>query len=746
VRLKAKGISPISNAVTSESYQEKDLLWNGDEPVLTPCPHKVPLNIKELSSALEVDGLLAQALPGYEHRQEQLSMMQAVVQAFNNDAHLMVEAGTGTGKSIAYLLPSLLFSSQNGLPVVISTNTINLQEQLINKDIPDLLQTLEFGGQLKAVQVKGRTNYLCRRRLTVLETSDKLSDEEAKFVARIKIWLESTQSGDRTELNLNSREIPIWNKICAQAGDRLEAECPYQQRGSCFLHRARKSATNAHIIVVNHALLISDMISDAKILPEYNYLIIDEAHHLEEEATRQLGYQLTQWDIFDYLNRFQQEARGKTHTGILSQIDNCLRSYTMAISRKRQLQQLTESANKQLEKIRMLTYQFWDKLRDSIVSHASDYGEYDRQLRLTLATRTQAGWSGVENSWKGLNVAFKSLAEDLNRLYLSLEDMPQNTVSGHDYILSELSYLFRRNQELRNQIDSLVSNPERDNIYWLTLNEQGNTVNISSAPLSVSKFLEQYLFSAKNAVILTSATLSTEGTFEYIKERLGLEYINELILGAPFDYLQSAIAYLVHDIPKPGNAHYQQSIEKALIALCSASRGRTLVLFTSHSSLKATQGAIQTPLEEEGILVLGQGVNGSPKQLLATFRTNPRTVILGTASLWEGIDVVGEALSVLVIVRLPFNVPTEPVFAARSELFDDSFNQYSLPQAVLRFKQGFGRLIRSKTDRGAMAVLDSRLCSSQYGSAFLDSIPLCTVIKGSSSDLPTTVAGWLNVG
>ncbi|MFC2059376.1 exonuclease domain-containing protein, partial [Chloroflexota bacterium] len=301
VILKAEGAFSISRSVTGKGYENKVLSWDDSEHALTPSPRKILLDANKLSAILETDGLLAQALPGYERRQEQLTMMQAVAQAFNSDEHLMVEAGTGTGKSIAYLLPSLLFSSQNGLPVVISTNTINLQEQLINKDIPDLLRTLELGDQIKAVQVKGRTNYLCLRRLTALEASDSLSPEEARLIARIKIWLESTQTGDRAELNLNNNEISTWNKLCAQVGDRLEAECPYHQKGRCFLQRARRAATNAHIIVVNHALLLSDMINEAKILPEYGYLIIDEAHHLEEEATSQLGSQVTQWDLFDYL-------------------------------------------------------------------------------------------------------------------------------------------------------------------------------------------------------------------------------------------------------------------------------------------------------------------------------------------------------------------------------------------------------------------------------------------------------------
>ena len=251
------------------------------------------------------------------------------------------------------------------------------------------------------------------------------------------------------------------------------------------------------------------------------------------------------------------------------------------------------------------------------------------------------------------------------------------------------------------------------------------------------------LFSPKSCVVLTGATLSTEGSFDFMKERLGVEHANELLLGAPFDYEAATMVYLPNDLPDPTNPRYQQEFAKVLIDLCRVSRGRTLALFTSHASLRATQDAIQSPLEEEGILVLGHGVDGSPKQLQAAFKENPETVLLGASSFWEGIDVVGDTLSVLVIARLPFNVPTDPVFSARSELYDDPFNQYAVPQAAIRFKQGFGRLIRSKDDRGVVVIFDKRLQTRKYGSVFINSIPQCTVVRGPARELPARAARWL---
>ena len=749
LRFKTKTAFSDTRTLKAERSEEKKPLWETNaKQQLTPRAEKIPLDADNLSQILGADGPMAKVFPGYEHRTEQIRMTQAVAQALNDSEHLIVEAGTGTGKSVAYLLPSILFASQNSLPVVISTNTINLQEQLIGKDIPDLLQALEKEQEtiikdIRAVQVKGRANYLCLKRYESMRTSDRLSLDEAKLLARIRVWLLSTRSGDRAELNLGGGEFSLWNKLCAEFDERLESQCTHYQRETCYLFRARKAAESAHLIVVNHALLLSDMVADNKVLPPYNHLIVDEAHHLEEEATRQLGYQITQWDLFEYFNLFRQDVGGQRSTGLLAWLNDCFRGSNVALSRQRQVRQLAESLSENVNKARTAVSKFFDSLRDFIEGHASDQGEYDRNLLLTYSKRTQPGWSRVEIAWEDLSLVLSAIADDLDHLYTAMEDLAENKVSGYDYLMLEIASLLFRNKELSQRLDSLVSHPSPDNIYWLTTNMQNNSVGMYTAPLSVASLLEKSLFTSKDSVILTGATLSTEGNFAYIKSRLGLEYTNELLLGAPFDYPNAAMIYLPDDIPEPGSAGYQKAVEQTLINLCRACKGRTLVLFTSHSALRTTQTAIQAPLEEEGILVLAQGVDGSPKQLLTAFKANPQAVLLGTASLWEGIDVVGEALSVLVIARLPFSVPTEPIFSARCEMFDDPFNQYAIPLATIRFKQGFGRLIRSKTDRGAVVILDRRLQTKGYKSAFFDSIPQCTIVKGSSRDLPAAVIQWL---
>jgi predicted DnaQ family exonuclease/DinG family helicase len=716
---------------------------------LRPCPEKTPLDIEKLSAVFDHDGPLSRTFPDYERRPEQVHMMQAVAQAFNDGQRLIVEAGTGTGKSIAYLLPSISFALQNNAHVVISTNTINLQEQLMGKDIPDLVQALGSEhalDDLQAVQVKGRNNYLCLRRWNSLRRGEELSPAGLKLSARIRVWLTSTQSGDRAELNLSGEEIPIWNKVCAQVDDCWAGNCPYQRRDACFLFRARKAAEGAHIIVVNHALLLSDMVAGAKILPEYQYLVIDEAHHLEQEATKQLGSEITQRELLDYLSRIDRRVEGQYHAGFLSKLRERLALSKMIPLRRSHLEQLGENLRSRVNKARAQVSQFFDILGRFVWDYAEEQGEYDRQLRLTQNIRGKRAWSEVESAWDDLNSALKDIAYALNELYIGLEDLLESRLPDYDNLMSELFSLLGANEELQRRINSLVSHPESNDIYWLVLSGENKSLSLCTAPLKVAGILQKQLFSAKECVVLTGATLSTEKNFEYIKGCLGLDEADELILGSHFDYPGSALIYVLGNIPEPGEPGYQPRVEKAISEICGSSQGRTLVLFTSHAALRTTLAAIKVPLAAEGILVLGHGVDGSPKQLLEFFKIEPKAVLLGTSSFWEGVDVVGEALSILIIARLPFNVPTDPIFAARSELFSDPFNQYTLPQAALKFKQGFGRLIRSKNDRGIMVVLDSRVKRKSYGAFFLDSLPPCTVVTGSLLDLPRAVAVWLKGG
>ncbi|MCL0038631.1 exonuclease domain-containing protein [Dehalococcoidia bacterium] len=724
---------------------------------LTPSTQRVPLDVEELAGFFAGDGPLARTFPQtvpYEQRPEQVKMMRAVAEALNGGRHLIVEAGTGTGKSMAYLLPAAFYAYRNNIPVVISTNTINLQEQLVHKDIPDLVQAIgcqpvdsrqsaaRSGGLstidcLKVVQVKGRTNYLCLRRWDSLRKADGLALEVSQLLARIQVWLPATQTGDRSEINLDDKEQVLWSRVCAQGYDCLGRRCPYHQRGICFLHSARNAATGAHLIVTNHALLLSEMAAGTEILPEYSHLIIDEAHHLESVATDQLGTELRERDLFDHLDQIIHETQGQRF-GFLPQLEHFVRTTDMAPSRKDDLEQLNQSLNLGVARVHSCISEFFNGVSDLIQRYTESRGEYDLHLRLTSAIRSQPAWSDIEINCENLLLSLENIARILGKIHPAIDDL-----AIPETLKLETLSLVNANEELRHQISSLVFHPRDNTIHWLTLGRKSNMICLHSAPLHVGLLLQNSLYSDKDSLILTGATLSTEGNFRYLKERLSLEDTEELLLGSPFDYGRAALIYLVTDIPEPGREGYQSALARALVSLCRATGGRCLVLFTSHAALRATHAAIRAPLEEEDILVLGQGVDGSPQQLLSAFRSNPRTVILGAASFWEGVDVVGETLSVLVIVRLPFSVPTDPIFAARSETFDDPFNEYSLPQTAFRFKQGFGRLIRSKTDRGVMVVLDSRLSTRNYGSVFVNSLPQCRLERGPSRNLPKAVQDWL---
>ncbi len=705
---------------------------------LVAATARKPLDVKGLTQMLEMEGPLAKAFPGFEHRAEQVEMMQAMAQALNQGQRLIVEAGTGTGKSIAYLLPTIFFAMENGLPVVISTNTINLQEQLMGKDIPDLKQALKLEG-LRYCQLKGRNNYLCLRRWNLLRRSQNLSVEEVRFLLRTLVWLSRTKSGDRAELG--TRDAGPWNRVCAQGGGCLGAQCSYQQRGSCFLHRARREAEGTHLIVVNHALLLSDIASGSKVLPPYSHLIVDEAHHLEEEATEQWGLEVTERDLMGYLDLLSERVDG--HAGLLFQIGNHSTESSLSPSMERELREQAQAVHLMVEACRDRVLQFFDVLWQFVASHTEGQGDYERRLSLTAAARTQPGWRDVGLSWENLSLALENIASGLKRLYIMMEPLSDANILDYESLMVELSSSIQRSEELNRGINSIIAQQGEGNICWASLRERGDRLSLHAAPLHVGPILEDCLFSQRECVVLTSATLSIEGNFEYIKERLGLKEASELLLGSSFDYMSAAMVYIPQEIPQPDEPGYQQAVQQALMDVCHATQGRAMALFTSHAALRASHQAIAATLQGEGILVLGQGIDGTPKQLLETFKTHPKTVLLGTSSFWEGVDVVGEALSVLIMARLPFSVPNDPVFAARSQLFDDPFNQYAVPQAVLRFKQGFGRLIRTKSDRGVMVVLDRRIKSRFYGNAFLGSLPLCTVKSGPLRHLAGEVSTWL---
>ncbi|MGQ9682996.1 MAG: helicase C-terminal domain-containing protein [Anaerolineae bacterium] len=715
-----------------------------DEP-LRPAANLTPVNEDELAAMLAPGGLLARAFPGYEHRPQQVEMLRAVCRCLNLGGQLMVEAGTGTGKSLAYLLPAADYAVRNSRHVVISTNTINLQDQLYLKDIPDLQRLLPR--PFRATLLKGRGNYLCLRRLAQFRKSERLSADQVRVLAKILAWLPVTNTGDQAELMLrNNQEMEVWAQIGAEADNCLGERCPHRRGGTCFLARARARAEAAHIIVVNHALLLSDVAMDGRLLPEFRHLIVDEAHHLEERATESLGFAVGKRGFDQLLSALSLRLSGDRRGGLLADIEGALRRSQASPNDRMNLEELLASAHEAVDRLRSAAVLFFDALEAFAHDQmpASAESEYDMALRLTPGLRGQPTWSAVEMRWDDAARVLKKLLADLRRLAGRWADLAKANVPDYDEVSQNLATRIQRASETLQQLEAIVIKPEPSRIHWLTINARDGTVLLQAAPLEVGPLLKEGLFDRLETAVLTSATLRIGERFDYIRSRLGLEWAEELSVGSPFNYGSSTLVYLPSDIPEPGAAYYQRAVEQGLIDLCRATKGRTLVLFTSHTHLRTTHRAISPPLEQDGIAVYGQGLDGSRQQLLDSFRNTPRAVLLGTRSFWEGIDVVGEALSCLVIARLPFSVPTDPITAARAETFDEPFGQYQVPEAVLRFRQGFGRLIRSREDRGVVVVLDRRLQTKNYGQTFLQSLPECTVRRGPLRDLPAEAARWID--
>jgi predicted DnaQ family exonuclease/DinG family helicase len=699
------------------------------------------VDFADCRSLLSIGGAVQSALPGFEERAEQLRMMEAVAGALEDGRHLLVEAGTGTGKSLAYLIPALFAAAKTGEPVVVSTNTLNLQDQLFHQDIPLLQQCAPF--PFKAALLKGRRNYLCLRRWLALARLPELRPAEALLLMKVAIWLAETRTGDSSELNLSSAEAAIWSKVSAQAESCAVVKCPHFRRGACFVMRARREAEKAQIVVVNHALLLSDLTAHAGVLPSHSRLIVDEAHHLEEEATEQLGFTIDRADLLSFLASVVQKTSDRREVGFIPELLASLRVSAIDEPTISRLRTAALAASSACEAAAIESRVFFESLHLFIQDQSADRYQQVSRLRITQSVRIQPGWSEIEVAWTALSQELQRLCRALLQVQQSIALLDDHQLLEREGALADLSGLLAFLDGVRAHGGEGVCSPADNGVYWVEAGGTMEELALRSAPLHVGDALNEVLFASKESVVLTSATLTTEGSFEYIKERLGLDDAAEVQVGSPFDYKRSTLLYVARDIPEPAKPNYQRAVETAIVDLALAMEGRTLVLFTSHSQLRATAAAIRGRLEEQAVLVLAHGIDGSRRKLLQAFKGSPRALLMGTSSFWEGIDVVGPALSCLVIVKLPFSVPSDPIFAARSEAFEEPFRQYSVPQTILRFKQGFGRLIRSRSDRGVVAILDSRIGSKFYGPAFVQSLPVCTTRYGSASQIGEAARAWL---
>ncbi len=700
-----------------------------------PRKSKELLDVEDMKSLVSSTGLMSQLFQGFEYRPQQEAMVTAVTKAFNEGRHLIVEGATGVGKSIAYLLPAMLYAAKNDVKVVISTNTINLQEQLLQKDIPRLKAILETSGlidrdQIRAVSLKGRGNYLCVRRWESLSNSDQLNIDEARLLSKCLVWMQSTETGDRSEINLSRKERTLWFRL--SAGDK--GKCPGLKDGRCFLRLSRQRSETADIIVVNHALLLSDLTHGGGLIPSYDNLVIDEAHHLEDQATRQFGLQVSQeWgrESLDNLER------------LIQSILRLQSGQTLSDNQWEYIRNAETKIKMDIPKMLQLWDHTWSLLYELMASYEREFS-FGLQLRVTQSVRNQPKWDELEISWDNCSINLLQTQSRLEKLIQYLEDLDFGKGLGLDLIISDLDTLLDGMSEIRNRMDAIVgANNDERNIHWIAKTAVG-ALALNMAPLDIAPHLKSELIDQKSSVIFTSATLGTAGNFDFIRQRLGLDDVDELMVDSPFDYRNAILLAVPTDIPDPGAREYKSKLVMGLDAISRVTGGHTLVLFTSHNALREARDHLVNFLEPNGIRVIAQGLDGPPQRVIQQFIDNPRSILLGTSSFWEGVDMPEGVLKALVIARLPFNVPTEPTFAARSEQFEEPFNQYAIPQAILRFRQGFGRLMRRANDSGIVVIMDHRVMSKTYGQSFLNSLPECTVRTGPLTTLTTLIGKWIN--
>jgi DNA polymerase-3 subunit epsilon/ATP-dependent DNA helicase DinG len=726
--------SPEPSLVTLFGRSEQE-----NRPLQPNATHQLA-DVDAVAHMLDRESELSRHLPNYEYRIQQIEMARTIANALNNAQHTMIEAGTGTGKSLAYLIPSAIWATLNNERVVISTNTINLQDQLMAQDIPVVQKVLK--GSFSAAVMKGRSNYLCPRRLAAIRRRQPGNVDELRTLAKILVWLLESNSGDRSEINLRgATEHTTWLRLSAEDEGCTLERCRAVMEGACPFYKARKSAEATHLLVVNHALLISDAASENRVLPDYRYLVVDEAHHLEEAVTNGLSFSLDEVTL-----RRRLEDLGDPRKGLLGDL---LRSTGPHVPEKdhHRLGQFIQNIGDATAAMKLHIAALFNAIRaftgDQLNGERS--AEHATQMRITREQRAHADFAPIQSAWQILREFIEVISSSLRRLTNALARLQQYDIPDYDDLFSSMVAAARYLDEINVQLTAFTADPDENVVYWISLGYNPGQVSVHAAPLHIGPLVEHYLWNAKAAVMLTSATLQTNGSFDYIRQRLHAENAQAIEVGSPFNYRDSTLIFIPTDMPEPNDRQrYQQAVERGLVELAAALDGRVLGLFTSYSQLRQTAQAITPRLALGNITVYDQTDGISRQALLEGFKSTERAVLLGTRSFWEGVDIPGDALSALVIVRLPFAVPTEPIFAARSETYGNSFSEYALPDAILRFRQGFGRLIRAQTDRGIVTIFDSRILSKSYGTNFLEALPDCTVEYGPLNGMAEAARNWLN--
>jgi ATP-dependent DNA helicase DinG len=722
--------------------------------VIEPFTEKktIPVDPQSLIEAIAEDGPISKKLESYEFRPQQIEMIATISRAINEDKIAVVEAGTGTGKTLAYLLPAIQYAVQNRERIVVSTNTINLQEQLIHKDLPFLASILDQ--KFKAVLVKGRSNYGCKRKLAEAEQEIDLFSEEGERAELQGIidWAKATKDGSKSDLNVEPRS-DVWEKIQSESDTSLKARCPFYNE--CFFYSARRQAAGADILVANHHLLFSDLAlratfgaSENAVLPAYDRIIFDEAHNVEDAATNYFGDAITYLGLQRILHRLYRR-KADQEKGLLTFLSNKLMKFAGGLPHEKFLasqQFIQEEAIRGVDSLNFLLVESFEQIYFLLLRQSeSEFGEVKQRLTATFAAHPN--WQNeVLMRVKKLVLEMRKFTGRMDKFLQEVENFRHKLGPNVISLTVDLQAQCDRLDAAASTIEKILLIEDDADIRWIEVREgykQSKVVRLRSAPLEVAGILKDHVYAKFKNVVMTSATLTVERRFDFLKNRLGLDLLEpaqiiEQALPAPFDYERQTLVAAPTDISDPKQSQFVNELQRFILPAIEISRGRAFVLFTAYGLLNVLYNRLKPEIEKLGYNVYRQGQENRHR-LLERFKHDVSSVLFATDSFWEGVDVHGEALELVIITKLPFKVPSEPIIEARVEAIErrggNAFLEFSLPQAAIKFRQGFGRLIRRKSDRGAVLILDNRVMTKRYGRIFLNSLPKCNIVAGPSTEI-----------
>ncbi len=715
-----------------------------------------PIDELKIAESLSAEGKISNIIENFEIREPQQQMGTEVARVFNNSEFLIAEAGTGTGKSMAYLLPAVEWAVQNrqaGERVIISTNTKNLQEQLFFKDIPTVFAAVDK--KFKTVLLKGKSNYLCldKWKSTLTDMNQRLSGQERNRILPLMVWVEQTQTGDIAEnagFQIN-QNWGLWGKLIAENNYCPGRQCKFYN--DCFLMKARNNARSADIVIVNHSLLFSDLVTDNSILGDYNNLIIDEAHNLEKTAAEYLGVRFNWWSFRNvYHKLYEQEPR---KTGTLAQLE-------FRLSQGKIDQSISSTLHKQISRLqtesislKRIVLEFFNELKSSLEEkhkEKSDNGYAETRIRYF---NNFGPFRNLQELIDEVKSSLQGCSKKLSNLLNLFSELKSESFNFQDQIHRELISIETDLEVLYQSFDFCITADQDKHVYWLEMPPRDNRtgVTFNAVPLNIAELLKTNLYDKLNVAIFTSATLAVDNNFQYYKNRSGLNLVSDkevknVKLGSPFNFENQIMLAVTDFLDDPRNERFSAQLNEAIKEIHKLHPTGMLALFTNYSMLNMLYTQLKPHFEGEHILLLAQGKSGNRTNIINQFREYKNSILFGTDSFWEGIDVPGEALELLLITKLPFDVPTEPLIAARMEEIKKSggnpFFEYSVPEAIIKFRQGFGRLIRNKNDFGVVIVCDNRLSRMKYGQQFLNSLPVNAKIIKDKEELFSELNLWFS--